>query len=341
LYSGDYKTVKDLLPATKKIMEFLHSFTKEGMIYNPPHAYWLDHALNDRRGANLNLNGHYLGALRDFTKVLAWLNDSQEEAYKARAEKLTISLKKYFWNEERKLFVDAWIDGKQSEMFSEHANAMALSMNIASKEQADIIASQLLEKDKHNYIFRESGIVMVTPAMSYFLHKGLCEYGFVDESIELFRSRFDKMLAENTNQTLWEEWWLDGIGRTGKFQKGRTRSDAQTESTFPPALFAEYLLGVQVTKPGMKELLIQKTNSSLNNIEGTIPTPQGNLKIQWINKCTSNGVLNIEIPDLTVIKVDMESLQKAEGQKIFLNDKMVNQNQKISILSKGKHTLKF
>ena len=88
------------------------------------------------------------------------------------------------------------------------------------------------------------------------------------------------MLAPNTNGTLWEEWWRNGTGRSGKFQK-RTRSDAQTESVFPPALFAEYILGVAVTKPGMKEFVISKPTSSLHKISGSIPTPNGFLFIDW------------------------------------------------------------
>ena len=44
-----------------------------------------------------------------------------------------------------------------------------------------------------------------------------------------------KTFNTTTNGTLWEEWWRNGTGRTGEFQK-RTRSDAQTESVFPPTV---------------------------------------------------------------------------------------------------------
>jgi alpha-L-rhamnosidase len=78
LHSGDRKTVREVLPAARKLMDLLHSYTNElGFLYNPPYAYWLDHALNDRRGANLNLNGHYLGALEDFVEVLEWSDDTR------------------------------------------------------------------------------------------------------------------------------------------------------------------------------------------------------------------------------------------------------------------------
>lgn len=323
LFSGDEETVRELLPAAEKLMQLLHSYTNRlGLLENPPYPYWLDHAVNDRRGANLNLNGHYLGALEDYAEVLGWLQLDNDK-YRNRAKNLRSALNG-FWDGERKLFADALVDGKRSELYSEHAQAMVLAMNVATKEQAELIAGQLLKKDQHNYIKRESGITMVTPAMSYFLHKGLCNYGYIDESMEMFRNRFDKMLSPLTNGTLWEEWWLDGSGRSGEFRGTMTRSDAQTESAFPPALFAEYLLGLRPTKPGMKEIEISRTSTSINNLEGIIPTPYGELKVEWkIND--SEGVLTLNIPAEIKINVSRKNLDiskngiRINGEKIRHN----------------------
>ena len=233
LYSGDTATVLALLPNARRLMQLLHSYTNQhGMIDHPPYAYWLDHAVIDRRGANTCLNGHYLGALEDFAKILTELGEQDSKVYKNHAKKLRLSMRQLLWNPERKLFADAYIEGEQSTLLSEHAQAVALAMHIASPEQAGGMIPQLLATDELNYITRSGGITMVTPAMSYFLHKGLCEYGYTDESFELFRRRFDKMLAPTTNQTLWEEWWVDSTGRSGR-RMPKSRSDAQTESAFP------------------------------------------------------------------------------------------------------------
>jgi hypothetical protein len=342
LYSGDEETVRGLLPAAEKLMELLHSFTgTSGLLENPPYAYWLDHAVNDRRGANLTLNGHYMGALEDFTEVLNWLQMDNQK-YQNRAKNLRSGLQ-LFWDNQRNLFADAFIDEERSEEFSEHAQAMALAMNLASPEQAKLVAQELLKNDNNNFIKRESGITMVTPAMSYFLHKGLCNYGFIDESFGMFRNRFDKMLMPETNGTLWEEWWLDGTGRAGKFQGGRTRSDAQTESAFPPALFAEFLLGVQPVKPGMKEIEIKRTNSDVKNVSGTIPTPEGFMKVVWSQK-NNEGIVEIDVPGDIIIKVDLVSLVAANQNKVYLDGKTISVD-KISnpyiTLSKGNHKIKF
>jgi len=344
LYSGDYKTTRELLPTAMKLMALLHSYTNSlGMIDNPPFAYWLDHALNDRRGANFNLNGHYLGALEDIAQILLWLNDSQSSEFAQRAKVLRKSLQDYLWDEEKQLFADALIDGTRSEMFSEHANAMALALHIATPDQGKSIAAQLLIDDKHNYIQRVSGITMVTPAMSYFLFKGLCEYGYIDESFSLFRSRFDKMLEPETNGTLWEEWWLDAIGRSGILQKGRTRSDAQTESAFPPALFAEFLLGIKPAKPGMKEVIITKSTSGLKNIEAEIPSPEGKLKVQWfVDK--AEGELILDIPGEMIVKLDLGSLLVTNTGEVIVDGRAykidLHSNQYLT-LNFGRHVINF
>ncbi len=344
LYSGDYKTTKELLPTAQKLMQLIDSFTNDlGMIQNPPYPYWLDHALMDRRGANLNLNGHYLGALDDFAKLLEWLDMPDSKTYIAKAKQLRQSLQKHLWNEEKQLFADALIDGKQSEMFSEHGNATALSLNIATQEQADKIAKQLLVNDNHDYVRRESGLIMVTPAMSYYLHKGLAEYGYIDESLEMFRSRFDKMLATATNGTLWEEWRLDGIGRSGKLEMGRTRSDAQTESAFAPALLAEYILGVRPTQPGMKEVEVYRTESDIRQIEANVPSPEGNLFVKW-DVLEGKKSLRLNVPGEMKLKLDLKSLMRVESGSILIDGAKLSQDAKTNpyfMLGKGKHTIQF
>lgn len=296
LYSGDEESVRQLMPTARKLVDFLSYYTNSlGLIDSPPYAYWLDHARNDRRGANFCFNGHYLGALEDYAEVLQWLGEDAAPV-RLTAKKLRSSLREFFWNEKKGLFCDATIKGKQSRMFSEHANAMALAVEVATAEQAKRIASHLLKDDWGNSIRRDSGTIVVTPAMSYYLHDGLCSYGYVDESLNLFRERFSKMLDPKTNQTLWEEWWIHGTGRSGKWQ-AKTRSDAQTESAFPPALFARYVCGVQVIQPGMRTIKVSKPGVCFGKVESTIPAPMGDLIVKWDLNNNLKGNLTLNIPE--------------------------------------------
>ena len=153
-----------------------------------------------------------------------------------------------------------------SDQFSEHANAMALALRVATEEQARAVVPRLLAGGANDFVRHADGMTMVTPAMSHFLHAGLCEAGYAEKSWDLLRTRFAHMLSQAGNGTLWEEWWLDRTGRSGVLAKTVTRSDAQTESAFPPMLFAEYLLGIRPTEPGLAEVEIFRSESGLREV---------------------------------------------------------------------------
>ncbi|MBS2211274.1 family 78 glycoside hydrolase catalytic domain [Carboxylicivirga mesophila] len=337
LYSGDEKTVRQLLPAAERLLELLHGFTNEhGLIDNPPYAYWLDHAVNDRSGANFTLNAHYLEALENYSELLNWLKEESYDGYMSKAKTLRGSLQKLFWNEESGLFVDAVVDGKQSMQVSEHANAMALALHIATQEQGNKISQNIVEED-NDFVKRNSGMTTVTPAMSYYLHKGLCEYGSVKASFELLNKRFNHMLAENTNQTLWEEWWLHGSGRTGKFMPGKTRSDAQTESAFPPALFAGYLFGLEPVEPGLKRWALKYIDSGVENLKGVIPVGNAQMQIEW--KVGKKQSLKLVIPQGIQIDVDIKSLD-AKGT-VWVNKQELRGDATTMNLTEGEYNITF
>jgi hypothetical protein len=321
LYSGDRETARQLLPAARKLVDLLHSYTnRDGLIENPPYPYWLDHALNDRRGANFCLNGHYLGALEDFAQTLQWLDEPDASRYQQRAAVARQALHDQAWDPERQLFADAILDGQRSDRFSEHANAMALALKIATPDQMSAIAAQLSARESHDFVRRASGIIMVTPAMSYFLHAGLCEAGHTDLSWDLLQARFAHMLSENNNGTLWEEWWLDATGRSGTqrpFASGR--SDAQTESAFFPGLFARYILGIEPVAPGLREVVLRHYPSSrLLRRRGTVPTPSGILGVAW-EITPTEFLISLQIPKNTIVRVDLKSLNVDSPDQIFLN----------------------
>ncbi len=320
LFSGDRITTQKLMDSALKLMALIHSFTDDlGLINNPPYAYWLDHSDLDRAGANFTLNAHYLGALEDFSQLLQWMDEEGAMVFKKRARLLKSSLQTHFWNAEKGLFSDALLESGNSYKCSEHANGMALALQIADEDQGKSIIDKLLIDDPNLYIKRTNGMTIVTPAMSYFLHKGIARYGHVDASFDLLRRRFDHMLEPQHNGTLWEEWWLDGTGRSGKLNNNFTRSDAQTESAFMPPLFAEFLLGIQPSQPGMTEMTIALPQTKIKKIASVIPTPMGSLTVGWDLNEKSKRVLQLQIPEGMEVKLEQDSFDIPKRESILVN----------------------
>lgn len=324
LFSGDRTTTESLLGSAHKLLQLIHSFTDDlGLINNPPYPYWLDHSDLDRAGANFTLNAHYLGALEDFAQLLHWLDQKEATTFTERAQLLKSSLRTLYWNDEKGLFVDALLNEKKSNKYSEHTNGMALALKIADEEQGKLVVQKLLADDPNRFIKRSNGMTIVTPALSYFLHKGIAQYGHVDRSFDLLRHRFDHMLAPEHNGTLWEEWWLDGTGRSGKLDNRVTRSDAQTESAFMPALFAEFLLGVKPSMPGMKQVTIELPQTKIKKIAAVIPSPLGPLKVKWNRTHKQEKMLQLKVPEGMEIKLDLNSFDDAAKNSIKINGKKI------------------
>ncbi|MDA0200656.1 MAG: hypothetical protein O2806_02515, partial [Bacteroidetes bacterium] len=236
-----------------------------------------------------------------------------------RARLLKSSLQTHFWNAEKGLFSDALLASGNSYKYSEHANGMALALQIADEVQGKSIIEKLLVDDPNLYIKRTNGMTIVTPAMSYFLHKGIAQYGHVDASFDLLRRRFDHMLEPQYNGTLWEEWWLDGTGRSGKLNNNFTRADAQTESAFMPALFAEFLLGIRPSQPGMTEMTIALPQTKIKKIASVIPTPMGSLTVGWDLNEKSKRVLQLIIPEGMKVKLEQDSFDLPKEESILVN----------------------
>lgn len=341
LQSGDSGTVRELLPAARRLLGLLETFTNSaGLIENPPYPYWLDHARLDRRGANFCLNAHFLAAEEDFARVLEWLGEPGAGPHRARAEQVRQALRTQFWNPARRLFTDAVIDGRQSDQFSEHANAMALALRIAEASQRDAVAGQLAAGDRHDFVRRAGGLIMVTPAMAYYLHAGLCEAGRADASWSLLEARFGRMLGPGTNGTLWEEWWLDGTGRTGEYRKFPSgRSDAQTESAFPPALFARYILGLEPVTPGLRDVVLRHHPAErLPRRQGAIPTPSGPLEVEW-EISPAEFRITVVTPPGTTVRLDLASVGPPRSAGISINGRPVSRDhvaQELLVLPSGR-----
>ncbi len=327
-YSGDSETVSSLVPSALKLIELFLTFcSPDGIIENPPYPYWLDHARNDRRGSNFCLNAHFLMGVESLMEVLKHLNFPSSDIDKMRliSKKFRNELGSKFFNKEKGFYVDCVYLGQQSKEYSEHANAMALTLEIGDFKRLDSISNSLSKYEKEEFVQRkDSELFMVTPAMSYYLHKGLCQQEKIWESLELFKKRFSHMLDLGENGTLWEEWWLNATGRSGNFQLlNHGRSDAQTESAFPPALIQEFVLGIEVLKPGMMKLRIRyPIIKGLNTRRAALPTPHGPLEIEWskIGKCLS---LSIKSPKRIKIVLDYKSLEVFGKYKVHWNGEKI------------------
>lgn len=308
MYSGDAVTVKSLLEPLKRDLAALESIENpNGLFENPSHPYWIDHADIDRRGINFTLNGWYVIALENDARLFKYFGEGQMAAKcLQKADQIKQYLKTKFWNAEKGLFAETEINGRQTGLYDEITNGVALITGIANATQAKSIASKILHNDQTQEMERPT-VMMFWPI------EGLFKAGYGKEAIKTLKSRYAVML-QHPNGTLWEGWNLYTYNQSGAVF-AKTRTSAQAEQTFHPDIFNRNLIGVEVLKPGMKEVQITYHDNGLEHMESVIPSPYGNITVKWELNGKANQ-LHITYPK--AIKVVLNKHSFPAGTKVMV-----------------------
>lgn len=297
MFTGDSVTTKELLFNLKMNLIALEDLENlDGVIENPPHPYWIDHIDIDRRGINFTLNGWYMIALENDAKLYTYFGDNQEASKCIqKADKIRQYLKTRFWNPEKSLFVQTEINGKQSGLYDEITNGVALMTGIANATQSKAIVEKIMQNDKT--------LEMVRPTlMMYWVVEGLFKSGYGKDAMQLLKDRYAEML-QNDNGTLWEGWNIYTMDQSG-IVVAKTQASTQAEQLYAPDIFNKYLLGVEALKPGMKDVKITYNDYDFKNLGSVIPTPQGNIKLNWEDK---GSRLNITYPKTIKLVLNKKS----------------------------------
>jgi len=105
------------------------------------------------------------------------------------------------------------------------------------------------------------------------------------------------------------------------------RSDAQTESAFFPGLFARYILGIDATEPGLREVVLRYHESRrLRRRSGAMPTPRGLLEVDWLIR-PAEFQIRLGVPPATTVRLDLASLNSPTLAQITIDGKAASDKQ--------------
>ena len=163
---------------------------------------------------------------------------------------------------QKRLIYRCFIGKRFSDKYSEHTNGMALALKIADKDQGRSIVEKLLADDPNLFIKRATGMTIVTPALSYFLHKGIAQYGHVDASFDLLRK--DSIIC-------WPPNTMEPFGKSGGWMEPEEAGNWTIGSPDPmhkPKVllclhFCRISFGVQPSMPGMKEMTLEMPQTKI------------------------------------------------------------------------------
>ena len=164
-------------------------------------------------------------------------------------------------------------DTPDKKVFSQHANIFAILSNAVPRGQ---------EKDLMEKILNDKTLIQTTFYFKFYLTQALKKAGMA--------SRYHEML----------EPWRDmlRLGLTTFAEQGEpTRSDCHAWSASPNYDFLATVCGIMPDAPGFEEVLIQPALGILDDIEGKMPHPNGEIKVNFKRKGKTAITGEISLPE--------------------------------------------
>jgi hypothetical protein len=282
MYTGDSRFIAQIYPRMQSMMDYVLGRTNangmvEGLTGDWVFVDWADGYM-DKKGEL-----SYEQVL--FTKSLETMamcskltgNTADQTKYEKLASDLRAKLIPAFWNETKKALVHNRLNGMQQEQVTRYANMFASFYNYLSPEQQQQIKTSVLLND--------SILKISTPYMRYYELEALCAMGEHKQVMKEMKAYWGGMIREGAT-SFWEKYVPTDKGTQHLAMYGRPygKSLCHAWGASPIYLLGKYYLGIQPVKAGYSEFSIAPNLGGLQWMEGTVPTPHGEIKLYMDTK---------------------------------------------------------
>ena len=182
-----------------------------------------------------------------------------------------------FWNASKQALVHNSINGVQSDAVTRYANMFSVFFNYLTSEKQQAI--------KHSVLLNDSILKITTPYMRFYELEALCALGEQETVMQEMKAYWGGMLKEGAT-SFWEKYNPEESGTQHLSMYGRPygKSLCHAWGASPIYLLGKYYLGVKPVKEGYKEFSITPVLGGLKWMEGSVPTPNGNIHIHMDRK---------------------------------------------------------
>jgi Glycogen debranching enzyme len=269
MYGKDAQFVKDKLPGVRMILNYFKHFQQaDGSLKDAPFWMFTDWVPGKRWPAGVGpIGADGTSSLQDLQLLWAYqlaadmenklgLKEFADE-YSNSANKLKQTILSNYWDNNRHLFADT----KEKDIFSQHANTLAILTGIISAEVTSSIAKRLLTD------------TLLAPASIYFryyVHQALTKAGYGNDYINWLDVWRDNI---KMGMTTWAE--ISDINAT--------RSDCHAWGASPNIELFRTVLGIDSDAPQFQKVRIEPHLGFLQSASGEIPHSSGKLSVQYQN----------------------------------------------------------
>jgi len=292
--TGDIATLERYRPTVESILAWYKRQTgQQGLVEYLPYwdfADWTE-TWDDIAGtARASLHGPstiqnlvYAYALEVGASIMEDL-DIETFAKKYRAERSGIlqNVEKLCWSTKKKLYRE----GPAFEEYTQHAQMWAVLNKLAVGEKAKMIMTTALS---------DKTLIPCSFVMQYFMFRALEEADMYEETKKLW--------------PMWKELLDLDLTTVPEIPGQYTRSDCHAWGSLILHELPRKFLGVMPIEPGYSKITIRPMGMFMKAMSGTVPTPHGDVKVEWT---AENGKFTIKGSTPVLAEVILPSGARSE-----------------------------
>jgi len=279
-YSGDQKFIEEVYPKMKSLMDFcLQRRNKDGLMQGLSGDWvFIDWADGLSKQGEVSFEQLLLCRSLETMALCAEIaKDTQAAAvYSDEAKSLKSKIFEIYWNEEKQALAHSRINGKQTENVTRYANMFAIFFDYLNKEQKQGVKKNVLLNDNIQKI--------MTPYMRFYELEALCAMGEQEYVMKEMKDYWGGMLKLGAT-SFWEEYNPAKTGAEHYAMYGREfgKSLCHSWGASPIYLLGKYYLGVKPLTAGYETYLVEPNLGGLKWMQGTVPTPNGDIELYCSN----------------------------------------------------------
>jgi hypothetical protein len=281
MYGPDTNFINGKIAGMRQVLNYFHNFQQvDGSLKDLPYWLFTDwvtykgwHSGEAPKGKDGN------SALLDLQLLWAYQLAADLESKKGMKEQAAIysryanqlkeTIRKKYWDTKRQLFADR----TERDLFSQHANTLAILTGMLSGAEATAVAKHILS---------DTTLAPASIYFKYYLHQALVKAGLGND----YHSWLD----------IWRENIKMGLTTWGESPEiSSTRSDCHAWGSSPNIEFFRTVLGIDSDAPGFAKVKIEPHPGDLKNIGGEMPHPRGKISVKYA-QVNADWNANIELP---------------------------------------------
>jgi len=279
-YRPDAGFLKDKLMGEREILTFFAKFQQaDGSLKDLPYWKFVDW-VGDMGWGPMGTDGS--AAIYDIQLLLAyqWASEMEKaigeafyaDYYTKKATQLTETIKRKYWDANKKLFADT----KEKKGYSQHVNSLAILAGIVDGDDLAAVGNGLLN---------DKSLTQCTVYFKYYLHQALNKAGFGNDYMN------------------WLGIWKENIklGLTTWAEDSRlntVRSECHAWGASPNIDFFRIVLGIDADAPGFSRIKIEPHLGTMTKVGGEMPHPNGKITVNYELK-KNKWIINISLPQST------------------------------------------